>query len=286
MYKLRIVNEYGKEYVLTQNDKLIVTLLDGFYSSSATINTSKVGTQPGERLASRSTNKRNIGIYFNILRDVMKTRKELYNVFVSGSKVTCYYENAENNVYIEGIVEDLTLQPHEQMTTGQIILVCPYPYFKDIETIVDDISAIISNFTFPFNIEEEGKPFSYYDNDVQTVITNEGGIETGMRIELTTSGGEVVNPVIYNRETTEFIGLGTDENPFTIKVGDVVIIDTQEKKVTLRRNAEETNIFNSLTKNITWLTLKPSDNIFTYEAKFGKEFLMISLVHQNQYEGV
>lgn len=286
MYKLRFVNEYGKSYTLTQNDKLIVTLLDGFYSSNASINTNKIGVQPGERLASRSVNKRNIGIYFNILKDVIKTRKELYNIFIAGAKVTCYYENDENNVSIEGIIEDLTINPHEQSTTGQIIMVCPYPYFKNIDIIVDDISSIVSNFTFPFAIEEKGIPFSYYETFNQKVIINNGNIETGMKIELSAFGGNVVNPKIYNRLTTKFIGLGTEENPFMMLSGDVITIDTEEKKVSLYRNGENINIFNYLVKDSNWLTLFPGDNVFTYETQSGDEYLLISFIHQDQYEGV
>lgn len=286
MYKLKIVNEYGKSYTLTQNDKLNITLLDGFYSSSATINTSKVGVKPGERLASRSTNKRNIGIYFDILTDVMKIRKEMYNVFISGAKVTCYYENAENNVLIEGIVEDFTVNPHEQMTTGQIVLVCPYPYFKDINIIIDDIASVISNFTFPFSLPEEGNPFSFFDTNVQKNIVNNGNIESGMKIELSSVGGSVVNPRIYNRENRKFIGLGTDEKPFEMVAGDLITIDTEEKKVSLYRDGKTTNIFNSLSKNISWLTLSPGDNIFTFETLTGEEFLLVSFVHQDEYEGV
>lgn len=286
MYKLRFENEYGKSYTFTENDKVVITLLDGFYSSSATVNTSKVGTLPGERLASKSTNKRNLGIYFNILKDVIKVRKNLYNVFTSGKKVKCYYENDENNVYIEGIVEDLTIKPHEMATTGQLIVVCPYPYFKDITTIMDGVNNIISNFKFPFSIEEPGMSFSYYDTNIEKIIFNNGSIETGMKIELKAVQGEVVNPRIYNRQTTQFIGLGTTENPFIMEAGDVVTIDTTAKRVSLYKDGKDNNIFNYLIKDITWLTLIPGDNIFTHEVSSGLAALVVTYIHQDEYEGV
>ena len=70
--------------------------------------------------------------------------------------------------------------------------------------------------------------------------------------------------------------------------GDRIIITTQtnNKKVKLIRNAQETNIFNSLKPNSTFLQLDSGDNTFTYSADDGNEFIDIKFKHYSQYEGI
>ena len=100
--------------------------------------------------------------------------------------------------------------------------------------------------------------------------------------------GPITNPIIYNRETTEYIGLGSTEKPFEMIVGDKVVITTHtnNKKVKLIRNAEEINIFNHLKEGSEFLQVEAGDNVFTYSTDSGNEYVDITFKHYSNYEGV
>ena len=108
-----------------------------------------------------------------------------------------------------------------------------------------------------------------------------------MTIEMTAKS-TVVNPVIYNRDTREYIGLGNANKTFTMIKGDKVVITTypNNKKVTLIRDAVEKNIFNYLTQGSTFLEVGVGDNIFTFSTDEGNENLDIVFKHYSQYKGI
>ena len=72
------------------------------------------------------------------------------------------------------------------------------------------------------------------------------------------------------------------------KTGDKIIIDTRRghKSVTLISNGVTSNILNYMAQNSKWLNLIVGDNIFSYEAAGGSEYLTINIALQPIYEGM
>ena len=72
MYELTFINEYNESFKITQNSNFKMNYLDGFYSSSASISTTKVGRKAGTKFASKTVDEKNLGVYFYIMKDVEK----------------------------------------------------------------------------------------------------------------------------------------------------------------------------------------------------------------------
>ena len=284
MYRLIVENERGDRMALTGNKNYAIDYLDGFYSSKAAISTAKIGTRDGEKISARTINKKDIGIYLNILQDVTNNRIDLYRIFRMKQKVTIYYENPVRNVKIEGYVEEVNIKPHQKMSTAQIILLCPSPFFEDIKEVIRSLSTIVDNFTFPFSIEESGITFSFIEELTQINAYNHGEVETGMILELKAIG-PVVNPIIYD-EDSRILGIGTTEVPYIMSAGEIITIDTEKKTVKSTKNLVTINIFNYLRPNSVWFKLKTGDNIIGSGAEEGNTNLRVTVRYSNKYEGV
>ncbi|WP_418290820.1 phage distal tail protein, partial [Massilicoli timonensis] len=160
---------------------------------------------------------------------------------------------------------------------------CPFPYFRAAQEMINDIDSVISLFHFPFAITASDPiPLGYIETLSDIMIRNEGDVQCGMMIELY-ARGTVKNPKIFNYLTGKFIGLN-----FTMIAGDSIFINTQagKKSVQLLREGQYSNIFNTLIKNIEWLQLDVGENTFTYEAESGVNSLYITFTHTPIFEGV
>ena len=286
MYKLIIENIKGQQLELTNNEtKYSINKISGLTPPSAEISISE-NIGDGSEFKHERTSKRNIVIDMNIVGNVEDNRIDLYTYIKNGKYIKLYFESRTRSVWIDGYVETLEIDPFSNVTLCQISVLCPDPWWKDIEEAINTINTIKGNLYFPFYTTEP-IPFSIYETIQILNLVNKGDVSSGMTIEIF-ARGTITNPKIYNRETTEFIGLGTSDNPYVMMPGDRVIITTHtnNKKVILIRNAEETNIFNNLTPNSKFLQVESGDNIFTYAADSGNEYIDISFRHYSQYEGV
>ena len=282
MFEVLVENKKGNKINFVQNEKYAITSITGLGPPDAAINTVNVGSFDGERYNSSKAAMRNIVMHIAILGDIEANRIALYKVFKSKEWIKFHYKNGLRNVYIEGYIESAPIELFTQNQEIQISILCPDPYFKNAEEIIEDMSLVLSMFYFPFAIADEGQTLSQYDEILEKVIINDGDVARGMIIELR-AFGEVVNPKIFNRNTTEFFGLN-----ITMQKGDYITVSTIKgsKTVSLLRNGKTTNIFNNIMRDITWLELEPGDNIFTYEATKGQEFLNVLFKHTDNYEGV
>lgn len=282
MFEVSVENRRGNKLNFVQNEKYSITSITGLGTPDATINTINTGYFDGERFNSSKLGMRNIVMTISILGDIETNRINLYKVFKSKEWIKFNYKNGLRDVYIEGYVESAPIDLFTQNQEIQISILCPDPYFKAAQEIVEDIGVIINKFYFPFAIEEAGITFSEYDDILEKIVVNNGDTTKGIIMELKVTG-DVKNPKIFNRETAEFLGLNID-----LVEGDLVTITTIKgsKSVYLLRNGATTNIFNTLMKDITWLQLEPGDNVFTYEAEEGAEFLNIIIRHIDNFEGV
>ena len=285
MYKLIIENQRGQKLELTNNPKFTIDKITGLTPPPAEISLSE-NIGDGAEFKHERTSKRNIVIDMYINGNVEDNRIELYNYIKNGKYIKLYFENGRRNVWIEGYVETLEIDNFTMNTTCQISVLCPNPWWKDISEIIHVMSNTISALYFPFYTIHP-IPFSVYSSILVRNLINKGDISSGITIEMYAKG-TIINPKFYNRETGEFIGLGTTENPYTLLPGDKIVITTHSnsKKVVLIREAEEINVFNYLTPNSVFLQITPGDNIFTYVAETGNEYMDVSFRYYSQYEGV
>ena len=144
------------------------------------------------------------------------------------------------------------------------------------------MSLRLDLFEFPFSIDSYGTEFSSLSQNAITPVINSGDVETGIVLELSATN-EVVDPLIYNADTQEVLGLN-----FTMIAGDVIRISTVkgEKYVKLIRDGVETNIINNLLSYPTWFQVPVGETNFTYHCTSGKDALSVKFIGRNLFEGV
>lgn len=286
MFTLIAENSRGNQLRFTQReDKFQLDNVTGLNPPAASISlTENVGD--GDEFQHSRTGRRNIVINIHIKGLVDDNKNEIYQVIQTGKYIKLYISTKSKNVWIEGYVESNEIDDFTNDTICQISVLCPDPWFKDVSESINSINTVQPKFHFPFAIVEP-IPFSVYETIQILNLINAGNVESGMTIEIA-ARGTIVNPIVYNRETTEFIGLGTSEQPYIMEAGDKVVITTHtnNKKIKLVRNAVETNIFNYLTPKSTFLKVMPGDNVFTYSAEDGDEYIDITFKHYSNYEGI
>lgn len=261
------------------------TLYDvtGFNPPTATINTTKTALIDGVRYNSAKAEARTINIAIAIEYNAEVNRLYAYKVLRIKEPITLIYESDNRNVTIKGYIQsiDVTYMNVKQVLTFQML--CPFPYFKSVDEILNEINIVVSSFKFPFGITAENPiPLSYLQLKPNVEVINDGEVATGAIIKFNASGN-VSNPKVLNYDTGEYIGVN-----FDMQEGDEITINTNlgERSVTLRRKGVTTNIFNSLMNGVTWLMLETGVNTFVYEAEAGTDTLIITIAHNDLYEGV
>jgi predicted phage tail component-like protein len=283
MFELYVENFNGEKIRLSQNEsKYQIVNIEGLNPPKAAINTTTTATISGVRFKSSKLEAREIVITVKINGEVEKNRLNLYQYFGAGAYCKIYYSNDSRNVYCEGHVETIECGLFTNNQEMQISIICENPYLVALNKILIDISKTFSKFIFPFAIDKEGIEFSSFDAHRQAEVVNPGEIETGMIITLRAKA-KVVNPIIYNAITIEFIKLNT-----TLNEGDTVIINTNRgrKSITKISDGVISNVMNTFDPSSTWLSLKVGNNIFTYSAEENEELLDADFEFEVLYEGV
>lgn len=286
MFTCKIENTRNNILTLTQMESIyqIISIV-GLNPPNAQINTSKIAGLDGSQFNSSTLNERNIVITIKINGDVERNRIALYRFFRNKEWCKFYYKNGTRDVYIEGYVETVEVDLFSQSETMQISILCPSPYFKDANEIIDDISKALGAFEFPFAINVNNPiEISTINTTKITNVYNDSESETGVIIEIDVLGA--VNKIlIRNTQTGKTFTLN-----YNFIKNDKIIIDTNKgnKSIYLIRNAQRTNIFTSMRKGSTFFQLDIGDNLFSYLADDGAtdELVNIRFRHYTLYGGV
>lgn len=284
MFNITIENAYGDSITFNNGGAFTITEIQGLNPPDATINTSEIALMDGAKYNSAKVNMRQINIAFAIEYQAAMNRINVYKVLKSKQAVRLYYVGDYRNVFIDGYIQSIDIAYFEMKQIVTCSILCPAPYFNEAQQVVNEIQSIINAFHFAFSSTAEPQiVFGYFNNDVGTVIENDGDIECGLIIELY-ARSSIANPKIFNYITREFFGLNV-----TMQTADLITIDTRQgqKSVTLLRNGVTTNIFNSVMPNSTWLQLGVNGSTFVYEVGTGTlSNLLVTFNHYNLYEGV
>lgn len=283
MYTLKVENESGEVLNLSTSKNYTVYKMTGLNPPKVTVNSSVNTTQDGSTINSTRIGNRNLVIYMTLEGDIEANRINLYKYFPPKKTVKIYYTNGTRDVYIEGVVESIECDFFSKKEIAQISLICPKPYFKNVDMLTTSFSDVSPLFEFPFSIEKEGIEFSAITPNIRKVIINTGDAETGIIMELFAAGGTVVNPVIYDVLRRTQMRLN-----FTLLQSDMIRINTNagEKSIELIRNGVTTNAMGYMSQDSTWLQLETGDNVFTYDTDQGGSNLQITFKTTAIYSGV
>ncbi len=286
MYVLRVEAPDRTSMRLTQNESNYQVLkIDGLYPVQANIITSKIVGIDGSMFNSSKLESRNIVITIKICGEIEKNRLRLYKYFRNKQYCKIYYKNDSRDVYIEGYVEATEGDPFSNNQIAQISIICPDPYFKDMKTIVDDISKVVPKFKFPFSINvDEPVIISSLELNKVTCIINSSETDTGIIIKCLFLGS-VRKLEIRNTVTGEAIILNHE-----FKKQDILEIDCNKgkKSIVLIRDNKENNLIPDFKKGSKFLQLLAGENYFSYLADDGQSDQLVSVKfnHYNIYGGV
>ena len=282
MYSLKVENDRGNTLELTNNPNYTVYKIEGLNPPQATINSSVNTTTDGSSINSVRLENRNIVIYMTIEGDVEANRINLYKYFPVKKSVKLYFKNYTRDIYIEGNVELIECDLFTNKQIAQISIICPKPYFKDVQNLVTSFGDVSSMFEFPFSIPKTGIEISGVTTNQRRSIINTGDIETGVIIKLF-STGTVVNPVIYDVLKRTQLKLN-----FTMLASDTIVINTNvgEKSIELIRDGVTYNAMGYMAQDSTWFILEAGDNVFTYDADSGNSYLQLTFTTAILYSGV
>ena len=191
MFSLWVQNERGETYELThQQDKFIVSNVEGLGYPVNNINISPAVNVDGGRYNSAHLNTRNIVITVHFVGYNIETRRhELYKMLPAKSKVKVMYKCKERHVYTEGYVENIEVPIFVKHEIAQISIICPDSYWHDFSTTVGQTSYSLAMFKFPEGFPEQGETISVrYDNPVCR-MKNNGDAAVGFTCKLTIDSG-------------------------------------------------------------------------------------------------
>ena len=285
MYSLILQNEQGDKLTFNKvGAPFTITNIQGLNPPTATINTVASALVDGAKFNSAKANMRSINIAFAIEYSAEYHRTVVYDVLKTKKPIRLFYKSTYRDVMIDGYIESINITYFEKKQICTVAILCPAPYLKGAQEVVNELSAIINAFHFPFASTEEPELVMGYINALTNInVDNDGEIETGLTFELYAKKA-ISNPKIYNYKTGEYIGLD-----FSMEVGDLITITTERgnKTVTLLRNGVESNAFNYVMEGSTWLQLNLGENEFVYEVGTGyASNLLITIKHYDMYEGV
>lgn len=172
MYDIKI-----DSFSFSSYKNIVINKVEGFSPPSATISRKKQG-KAGTSFTGSTRDERNIVINFSILNNVKETRKILYENIKTGEEVTVTVDNSKK---ITGYIETFELDNFQQITTGQISIICPDPYFYSVNpkkqyfygTKVIAINAPTDECDYVINVLFDGNcsdfKFHYFQNLSQVV---------------------------------------------------------------------------------------------------------------------
>ena len=282
MYSLKVENDRGNTLELTGNPNYNVYKISGLNPPHATINSSVNTTTDGSSINSVRLENRNIVIYTTIEGDLKANRINLYKYFPVKKEVKLYFNNGERDIYICGTVELIECDLFSRKQVAQISIICPRPYFKDVDDLVTIFSDVSAMFQFPFNIDKLGVELSAIGTNQRRSIINTGDVETGVIIKLFATG-TVVNPVVYDVLKRTQLKLN-----FTMLPSDTIVINTNvgEKSIELIRDGVTYNAMGYMAQDSKWFVLEAGDNVFTYDADSGNSNLQLTFTTAILYSGV
>lgn len=166
-----------------------------------------------------------------------------------------------------------------------IPLDCLNPFWREEDEEKEDIASWVAAWEFPCEIEKDNQKSMIYGYRAESVIVdcyNEGDVSTGMRVRFMALG-TVVNPIILNVDTEEFIKLNV-----TMQTGDTIEVNTKygSKGAALIRDGEKTDYFRYVDVDSTFMQLAIGDNNFRYDAEGGVNLLEVSIFYHKEYLGV
>lgn len=275
---------------------LIVQSIEGLGPAKATINTGETATMDGSLFNSARASNRNIVITLALMfaPTVEDSRQKIYKYFPVKKRIRLDFETDRRSVYTYGYVESNEPAIFSSQETVQISVICPDPFFYDINPTMVGFYSIEPLFEFPFSNEslsDSMLELSRLRLDSRINLSYSGDSDTGLKIVIHFSGS-VKNVRLYNLTSGHSISINTDKvsdiSGEALKNGDEIHISTisGDLYAKLLRDGQFSNIIGSLEKNSDFFKVSNGDNTIAFTVDEGENNLTINFIYRNAYGGV
>jgi len=266
----------------------VLANVDGLYLSENNVTVSDNTMTDGGTYQGSVKKKRNIVLTLmdapnNVYNQ--RNRDALYILFAEASLGTLIYE--ENGVrrkidyYVEKVYKT---KLDSRLIT--ISLICADPFLYDVEGSTVQMANWEADFEFIHEFYDS-EEFGHRSLVRLINIVNDSATDNiGMTITLEASY-DVRNPRITRVESDTYIQLGSEDYPFDMVNGDVVIITTSvnDKHAYLLRGVNKTEVNEYITEESKYIQLMRGDNHIGYTAAFGEEYLSVTIQYRMKYSG-
>lgn len=156
-------------------------------------------------------------------------------------------------------------------------LICPDPYFQDVNPSVVNFMHPLPLLTFPFNsVAGVGITAGILVVTDTATLVNDGDVPVGIVCDITASGGTVTNPKItMNGQYVRVIK--------TLEIGDTLSIDTNQGRKDIYFNGESQFIFD---RKSVFFQLPVGENTIVISADAGVKDAKASFTYSFKYLGV
>lgn len=286
MSKKLICESYLHEKVIfTYDFPFFLEKVEGLHEIIGTVTGIKSAYAIGENYVDTSIEKRNIIISGIIKNDFINNRQKLYRIFPLKTTGILYYYEDNLERKIDYKVESIKINEKGYPKVFQISLICPMPYFTDIEKTTLQMATWSPAFKFALKIPKStGIKFGTKNTTSMVTITNSTNIEFGMTITFTAKD-TVVNPSLFNVDSREEMKIEK-----TMSAGDKIIVHTyrQNKNILFipSNTKEEENINNLMVYGSKFLQIHHGENTYRYNADENVSNLEAVIDYLTEYEAV
>lgn len=276
---------------------LMIANIEGLGPANANIITNELATVDGSVFSSARQTNRNIVMTIVMWpgEDIETMRQKTYRYFPIKKDVVLRIETDNKLVECTGYVESNTPVIFTEQEYTQVSIICPDPYFYDLNNTVVSFDSIIPLFEFPFSNEsvtENLIEFGEIYLDTRRTIEYAGDEDVGLTINITVMDASVKNITISNTQTYEKFIIYTDKiksiTGKQLQAGDEIYVVTNKgsKSVRLLRDGRWTNIISAIDKDSDWFQLSVGPNEFDYTVEQGVEYVSLGFSYRNAYGGV
>jgi len=279
--KIIFTNAKGISVELSDRKPFVLSSVDGKGDVGANIQTQTAPFQDGSTFIDSLLQPRSLSLQVAILsekiNEILTLRQQLASVFNPKLGVgTLTYINGGTQREIQCVSESVPIFPTGQDNKGLrfqrvlINLLCPSPFWEDINKDNYKLEDFVGNFHFPFRF-----PVRFSTRGDGKTLINKGDVPTPVRVEFR---GPVVNPKITNQATGEFIKVNA-----TIPENFKLIIDTTfgNKRVDIiAPDGVVTNGFHYIDLESTFFNLDVGETRFSFITDGGNAEVYVEYKHR------
>lgn len=276
-----------------------ITKVTGLVASEYQITTSENALVDGSTVDGKRILKRPIHIEATAIDTANNalTREKLiafFNPKYTG-KLTIDRSGKQRNIEfeIESFDFDTEVTVDEDVSF-KLDLICPFPYFKNVDNFGENMAGKTRLFAFPWRVTRKSypdipAPYKYFGKayvgvgyrtlKTEVSLSNDGDVETSVKIQFVATRGEVTNPSITNVATGQYMKIMV-----TMQQGDVLEVDTDDRNQTIELNG--VNVYQKIEKKSEPFKLSKGDNYLSYDADSDYTNLDVRLYYTPLYLGV